>query len=44
MKAFLPFNLLIIDAIITFIIRETVRISKCSELNSSFKQAKTKYN
>ena len=33
MKALLPLNLLIVNAI-TFIIRETVRISKCSKLNS----------
>ena len=33
MKALLPLNLLIADAI-TFIIIETVRISKCSKLNS----------
>ena len=32
MKALLPFNLLIADGI-TFIIIETVRISKCSKLN-----------
>ena len=32
MKALLPLNLLIADAI-TFIIIETVRISKCSKLN-----------
>ena len=35
MKALLPLNPLIADAI-TFIIIQTVRISKCSKLNSSF--------
>ena len=35
MKALLPLNPLIADAI-TFIIIQTVRISKCSKLNSFF--------
>ena len=48
MKALLQFNPLIADAI-TFIIVETVRISKCSKLNSFLKKKKVniikyKYN
>ena len=42
MKALLTLNPLIVDAI-TFIIVETVRISKCSKLNSFFFK-KSKYN
>ena len=47
MKALLTLNPLIVDAI-TFIIVETVRISKCSKLNSFFLKKvniiKYKYN
>ena len=39
MKALLPLNPLIADAI-TFIIIQTVRISKCSKLNSFLKKKK----
>ena len=43
-KALLPLNPLIADAI-TYIIIETVRISECSKLNSFlFKKRKNKYN
>ena len=43
-KALLPLNPLITDAI-NFIVTETVRISKCSKLNSFLlKKSKNKYN
>ena len=43
-KALLPLNPLITDAI-AFIITETVRISKCSKINSLLlKKSKNKYN
>ena len=43
-RALLALDPLIVDAI-TFFIRKTVRITKCSKMDSFlFKSAKTKYN